>query len=121
MTDARLDQAIRAAFERQSAAYDIPDFDALLNRAVAARSPRPMPAWLSVAAAAAVLATVALMHVEQRALESDTRLLMAELTRGTYWRAPSDRALDARAGARYLGVPDFPDMTYSFDEVKTWL
>jgi hypothetical protein len=120
MADEIFDRAIRASFERQLAAHRIPAFETLLA-GVAVHKRRLVPAWISVAAAAAVVATTALVQLQQREHDAATQRLMAELSVSTRWFAPSDRLLDPRAGEQFLGVPAFDDMTYSLDEVKTWL
>jgi hypothetical protein len=117
MTEERLDRAIRAAFERPLVTQHVPSIQSLLAR----RPVAAPPAWVSVAAAAAVIAAVALVQLRQHDRHGDTRQLMAELMDSTHWTAPSDRLLNPRAGERFLGVPDFGDMTYSFDEGETWL
>ncbi len=110
MTDEELERRLRRHYaERRAGEPEAPSFRTMLAQAERqAVRPRRLPTtgvWLIPAAAA--LAAVWLWWprpVQIDALPSQ-EVLLAELTSGTSWQAPSDRWLPAAQPPAYLGLP----------------
>lgn len=106
--DGELEDRLRRHLRERLDGAVAPPFRATLVAAEARAAPRPRwrtGAWLVPAAAALLTLWVWWPQPDREDGLASQEVLLAELTSGTAWQAPSDRWLEPPQPPAYLGLP----------------